>query len=63
MNGMLDLFDPPVVAGFAMRGDIISNAEEAALIAQIDGTRSHRTVVLAVEASVRFASSSGQASG
>ena len=35
---MLDLFDAPAVAGLAMRGDIISAAEEAALIAHIDDT-------------------------
>lgn len=38
MNAMLDLFDAPVVPGLVMRGDIVSAAEEAALIAQIDGT-------------------------
>ncbi|MCW1432120.1 alpha-ketoglutarate-dependent dioxygenase AlkB [Novosphingobium sp. JCM 18896] len=35
---MLDLFDAPAVAGLAMHGDIISEAEEAALIAHIDDT-------------------------
>jgi len=38
VNAMLDLFDAPAVAGLAMRGDIISAAEEAALIAHIDDT-------------------------
>lgn len=38
MTAMLDLFDAPVVAGLAMREDIVSTAEEAALIAQIDRT-------------------------
>jgi alkylated DNA repair dioxygenase AlkB len=38
MNAMLDLFDAPVVAGLSMRGDIVSAAEEAALIAHIDET-------------------------
>lgn len=32
-----DLFDAPVVAGLATRGDILSADEEAALIARIDG--------------------------
>lgn len=38
MNAMLDLFDAPVVAGLAQRDDIVSTAEEAALIARIDDT-------------------------
>jgi len=38
MNAMLDLFDAPVVAGLAQRHDIVSTAEEAALIARIDYT-------------------------
>lgn len=36
MNAMPDLFDAPVVAGLSMQGDIVSAAEEAALIAHID---------------------------
>lgn len=36
MNAMLDLFDAPVVAGLAQRDDMVSTAEEAALIARID---------------------------
>ncbi|QUT06939.1 alpha-ketoglutarate-dependent dioxygenase AlkB [Sphingobium phenoxybenzoativorans] len=38
MNTMLDLFDRPVVPGLAMRTDIITAEEEAALIARIDDT-------------------------
>lgn len=38
MNAMLDLFDAPAVAGLAMRADIVSAVEEAALIAHIDDT-------------------------
>lgn len=38
MNAMLDLFDTPVVPGLAMRTDVITAGEEAALIARIDDT-------------------------
>ena len=38
MNAMLDLFDTPVVPGLAMRTNVITPAEEAALIARIDDT-------------------------
>jgi alkylated DNA repair dioxygenase AlkB len=38
MNAMFDLFDTPVVPGLAMRDDVLTKAEEAALIAHIDGT-------------------------
>lgn len=38
MNAMIDLFDAPVVAGLSMRDDIVTAAEEAALIAHIDNT-------------------------
>lgn len=38
MNTMLDLFDMPAVPGLSMRDDIITPAEEAALIACIDDT-------------------------
>lgn len=33
---MLDLFDAPVIPGLATRGDMVGEAEEAALIAAID---------------------------
>jgi DNA oxidative demethylase len=38
MNAMLNLFDTPVVPGLAMRTDVITAGEEAALIARIDDT-------------------------
>lgn len=38
MNAMLELFDTPVVPGLAMRTDVITAGEEAALIARIDDT-------------------------
>lgn len=38
MNAMLDLFDTPVVPVLAMRTDVITAGEEAALIARIDDT-------------------------
>jgi alkylated DNA repair dioxygenase AlkB len=38
MNAMFDLFDTPAVPGLAMRDDVLTKAEEAALIAHIDDT-------------------------
>lgn len=38
MNAMLDLFEAHFVAGLATRDDIVSTAEEKALIARIDDT-------------------------
>ena len=38
MTAMFDLFDTPAVPGLAMRNDVLTKAEEAALIAHIDGS-------------------------
>jgi alkylated DNA repair dioxygenase AlkB len=38
MNAMFDLFDMPAVPGLAIRDDMLTKAQEAALIAHIDGS-------------------------
>lgn len=38
MNAMFDLFDTPAVPGLAMRDEVLTRAEEAALIAHVDGS-------------------------